>query len=183
MGQTYRILLTAFRGSSAEKLIGSFAENPHEDHRADSGIIDTTVWRTLLLPNDKVRDSQILIEHIAKEQFALVMSFGQRPNIKNKVHIETTARDGESKIITRFDCDRLCQVFGQSGLTAKISHNAGTSFCNRLYWNGLNYLAENRPDIKMVFIHIPYLKNITDFNSFGERIFQAFSRIQSMKIV
>lgn len=43
--------------------------------------------------------------------------------------------------------------------------------------------AENRPDLKMVFIHIPYLKNITDFNFFRERIFQAFSRIQSMKNV
>ena len=45
----------------------------------------------------------------------------------------------------------------------KNSKNAGTSYCNYIYYKALEYLQENRSDTKVVFIHIPYYKNISDF--------------------
>ena len=150
-----KILLTAFRGTSAELLV-----------RAMKG------YETLLLPNDKVKDSELLIEKIKKSDYDYIIAFGQRPNIKDRVHIETTARDGETRMNTDFDYERLQQAFLQNDIPAKLSHNAGTSFCNRLYWNGLRYLSEQQEDrkTKMVFVHVPFAKNISDFESFKERI-------------
>lgn len=155
IGYSKKILLTAFCNSSAELLIR-----------------DTEEFRTLLLPNDKVKDSEILIDVIANEQFDYVISFGQRPNIKNKVHIETTAKDGDFHIDTGIDCEKIKQLFEKKGMEAKISHNAGTSFCNKLYLNGLKYIRQNDLDTKMVFVHIPFKKNISDFDTFRRQLFE-----------
>lgn len=150
-----KILLTAFRGTSSEALLENITE-----------------YEILLLPNDKVKDSQMLIEAISKVHFDYVISFGQRPNIKDKVHIETTARDKTKQLQTDFDCERIRQMFETHGLVAKLSENAGTSFCNRLYWNGLKHISEKHLETQMVFIHVPYEKNITDFEGFQEKIFE-----------
>ena len=144
------ILLTAFCGTSAESLVKS-----------------TTAYKTLILPNDKIKDSEKLIDAILVEKPDYVISFGQRPNIKDKVHIETKAKDREFSIGTNFDYDKLKQLFEQNGIVSKISNNAGTSFCNQLYLNGLKYISQNKLNTKMVFVHIPFEKNISDFESFS----------------
>lgn len=155
-----KVLLTVFRGSSAEQLI-KYAEE----------------FDILILPNDKVKDSVILINRIADDIYDYVFSFGQRPNIKNKVHIETTGRNGLTSVKTDFDCEQLQKLFESNGITAKISHNAGTLFCNSLYYNGMNCIQQNNLKTKMVFIHIPLLKNIDNFDSFFTMIIDTISRI------
>lgn len=150
-----RILLTAFRGTSAEVLVTQ--ENIKKR------------YEILLLPSDRVKDSELLIEALKQEHFDYVISLGQRPNIKGKVHIETRAgKDGEF-LDTAFDCASLKDIFEQNGLPAKLSSNAGTSFCNELYRNGLMYISENKLDTKMVFIHVPFVKNISDMGEFVRR--------------
>jgi len=150
-----KILLTAFYGTSAEHLIKNVKD-----------------YEILLLPNDKVRDSKLLIERISASDYDYIIAFGQRPNIKDKVHIETTARDGGICLRTEFDYRLLQKIFLQNGIPAKLSYHAGTSFCNRLYWSGLRYLAENREAkrTKMVFVHVPFEKNVHDFENFKEKV-------------
>ena len=155
------ILLTAFRDTSSELLLKEFNEFP-----------------VLVLPNDKARDSELLIEMLSKTHYDYVLSFGQRPNIKDKVHVETTARDGELRLDTVFDCERLRLLFEQNGIQAKLSHNAGTSFCNKLYWNGLKYIEENELETKMVFVHVPFVKNIKDFELFRQRIYNTLKVLE-----
>lgn len=152
-----KILITAFRGTSAQSLA--------------KRIIGC---KTLFLPNDKVKDSELLIQAISDESFDEVICFGQRPLIRDQVHIETTARDQTFSIDTNYDCEKLKRLLEANGITVKISHNAGTSFCNRLYLNGLKYVLQNNLETKMVFIHIPLAKNITDFDRFCERILDVF---------
>ena len=164
MEDSKNILLTAFCGTSAEWLIK-----------------DAERYKTLFLPNDKIRDSEKLINTIINEKFAYVLSFGQRPNIRDKVHIETTARDAESAIVTDFDCRKLKDIFEQNGIVSKISHNAGTSFCNQLYFNGLRYISQNSLELKMVFVHIPFMKNMVDFDGFRQRIFRVIEEIAKEK--
>lgn len=83
------ILLTAFCGTSAARML-----EKEQD------------CRTLFLPNDKVRDSEILIDAISKETFGYVICFGQKPLIADKVSIETTAGHGEISIRTNFDYEK-----------------------------------------------------------------------------
>lgn len=155
------ILLTAFCGSSSELLLKG-----------------TEIYETLILPNDKVKDSEKLINAISKGKFDYIISFGQRQNIKNKVHIETRAHYKEFYISTNFACDKLDMLFKQSKIISRISHNAGTSFCNELYLNGLKYIFQKNLDTKMIFLHIPFSKNIDDFNRFSKQIFDVIAGIE-----
>ncbi len=148
------ILLTAFCNTSAELLL------KHKNN-----------WKTLVLPNDKIKDSEILIDALARENFKYVFCFGQKPIIKNKINIETTARKDELTINTDFDCEKMRELFENINIDSKVSHNAGTSFCNRLYYNGLRYIIQNNMKTQIAFIHIPFKKNINDFNCFCDKIF------------
>ena len=152
-----RILVTAFCGTSAELLV--------------KGIEPDLPCKVLYLPNDKIKDFKLLINALKQEQYDYVISLGQRPNIKDKVHIETKARKGEMCLETGFDCVKLKDMFEQSGLCVKLSDNAGTSFCNELYWNGLRYIEECQLDTKMVFLHVPFEKNISDVEEFRRNIY------------
>ena len=151
-----RILMTAFCGTSAELLV--------------KGIELDSKCQVLYLPNDKVKDSELLLEALQQEQFDYVISFGQRPNIKDKVHIETTARKDGNALITVFEYERLKCCLEQNGLLVKISDNAGTSHCNELYWNGMRYILEKKLDTRMVFLHVPFEKNISKITLFEEAL-------------
>ncbi|MBR6537884.1 MAG: hypothetical protein IKT67_11875 [Lachnospiraceae bacterium] len=135
-------------------------------------------FSVVILPNDKVRDSEILIKTLSGTHFDYVLSFGQRPSIKDKVHIETTARDGELRRDTAFDGEKLRLLFEQNDIPTKLSHNAGTSFCNCLYWGVLKFIEEKELDTKMVFVHVPFIKNIGDFELFRQRIYNTIKLLE-----
>lgn len=158
-----RILLTAFCGTSAELLV--------------KGIEPDSKCQVLYLPNDKIKDSELLIDALQQEQFDYVISFGQRPNIKDKVHIESRARKSELGLETAFDCEKLKCTMEQVGLSVKLSCNAGTSYCNELYWNGLRYIEENRLDTKMVFVHVPFEKNISNAEEFIQKTYTGLKEL------
>lgn len=151
-----KILLTAFRGTSAAYLLDGITE-----------------CDMLLLPSHRIRDSQMLVTALSTKYYDYVVSVGQKPNIRDKVHIETTARNKEFTIETPFNCNLFIKAFQKNGLRARLSHNAGTSFCNRLYLNGLMYIAENNMDTRMVFLHVPYMKNMTEQECFRNRFQKA----------
>lgn len=146
------ILLTGFGGTSSELLVKKASH------------------KSLILPSDKIVDSQLLIEEVRLRKYDYVISFGQKPNIKDKLYIETTARDMAKRLDTNLECDKLRKAFEKNKLSVHISDNAGTSFCNTLYWNGLKYIYNKGIDTKMIFIHIPFCKNIIDPEGFYNRI-------------
>ena len=78
------ILLTGFRGTSSELLV----------KKAD--------YQTMILPNDKVLDSQLLLAELELQHYEYIFSFGQKPNIKDKVYVEAAARNGKNSIPTDF---------------------------------------------------------------------------------
>ncbi|MBQ8780734.1 MAG: hypothetical protein IJZ72_03575 [Oscillospiraceae bacterium] len=153
-----KILLTAFKNTSSEKLIGYFDEG----------------FAKLILENDKRKSEQQLKNALEKDAYSVVLSFGQRPVMKNKLAIETCAKDGERIICTDFDCDDLKNTLAACGIEAKLSSNAGTSFCNNIYRFGLEYL--NTFETQMVFVHMPFEKNISDFDMFAECVKKAVSK-------
>lgn len=158
-----QVLITAFLGTSAEVLV----RNVKFDLQ----------YKILYLPNDKKKDSELLIAALEQEEYDTVISIGQCPNIKDKVHIEMRATKGDLSIDTAFECEKLKEAFEQAGLVAKLSYNAGTSFCNELYWNGLQYLKENKLDTKMVFLHVPFGKNISDAEVLKQKLYAGLKGI------
>ena len=39
-----------------------------------------------------------------------------------------------------------------------ISYHAGTFICNEIYYRALEYINNNKLNIKCIFVHIPYIK-------------------------
>ncbi len=142
------ILIAAFEGTSAEVLT------------------EGSSFDTLLLPSDKIRDSELLFSEMQSRSYDLVIAIGQKPVIKNKVYIETAARMNGVVYETDFDCGRLKGLFEEQGIAAKISRNAGTSYCNSIYWHGMSYIKERGLAAKIVFVHVPFEKNIYDMDAF-----------------
>lgn len=148
------ILMTGFRGTSSELLI----------KKADC--------KSLILPNDKNLDAKILLTQIqgSPESIKYIFSFGQKPNIKDKIYIETAARNGSKCLYTDLAYDKLEDALRTEHIEVWLSDHAGTSFCNALYWNVLKYIYEQGLQTKMIFLHIPFRKNITASGDFYERI-------------
>lgn len=148
-----KVLLVAFRNSSAEKLVSYCGGDK------------------LIVENDKIKCAAELESVIKQGKYSYIFCFGQRPNIKDKVHIETQAKIGNNICETNLDCEKLQLLFEQNGITAKLSHNAGTSYCNHIYYSGLASL--NNMKTAIVFVHIPFEKNITAFADFSQKVNKA----------
>ena len=152
-----KILLTAFKGTSSEKLISCFSSEFHK----------------LILENHKEKSVEQLVQLLERNNFDYVISFGQKPVIRDKLYIELTGKINNISYKTDFDADSLKELLFHAGFEVHISNNAGTSFCNNIYANGLKYIRDNACKTKMLFIHVPFEKNISDFDDFSERLITA----------
>ena len=144
-----KILLTAFKNTSSEALIKSIKG-----------------YDRLILENDKIKSVNQLEQTLQNEDFRYILSFGQRPVIKDKIHIEDRASVNGEALETSFDITRIKQAFDDHKIVVKLSHNAGTSYCNNIFYHGMKMIAKNHLNTKMVFIHIPFMKNISNSADF-----------------
>ena len=144
-----QVLLTAFKNTSSEILVKSIK-----------------TYDRLVLENDKIRSVKQLEEKTQKENYRYIFSFGQRPLIKNKLHIESSAEISGEVLETEFNAEKLKKAFEDCGAAVMLSHYAGTSYCNNIYFYGMKMIAERCSNAEMIFIHIPYMKNISNYAEF-----------------
>ena len=144
------LTILAFKNTSAELLV--------------EGIDFPTVF----LPSDKTKDSEIAKTEIEKS--SVVICFGQKPQIKNKICLELIAKNQDEIISTNFKIDSFNKQLEQNNILYSESQNPGTSYCNLVYWNGLNYIKDQNLNCKFLFIHIPFEKNINNIAELQEKL-------------
>ena len=154
--------MTAFKNTSSEMLLKSIYG-----------------FDFLIFDNDKIASVSQLEKALQTVIYRYIFSFGQRPLIKNKIHMENRALVGGEVLDTSFDTAKLKEAFEDCGISVKVSNNAGTSYCNNIYFHGMKMLAEKYLNTKMVFIHIPYMKNISRSADFFKSIEKAISKFLS----
>jgi pyrrolidone-carboxylate peptidase len=145
-----KVTLLAFKNTSAELLVCGMD------------------FPTVFLPSDKIRDSEIAKEEIQKS--SIIICFGQKPQIKNKICLELIAKNNGSTIATNFDIESFKEKLEQQNISYSESLNPGTSYCNLVYWNSLNYIKDNNLSCKFLFIHIPFEKNISNISELREKL-------------
>ena len=145
-----KLTILAFKNTSAEHLV--------------KGLDFSTVF----LPSDKIKDSEIARAEIEKSD--IVICFGQKPQIKNKICLELIAKNQGEIIKTNFDLEPLKHLLETNNIPYSESHNPGTSYCNLVYWNSLNYIKDQKLNCKLLFIHIPYEKNIDNILTLQEKL-------------
>lgn len=139
-----RVLAAGFEGddNSAKVLLDRLPDSIHK----------------LYLKNNK----QVSVAQLLKtaEKYDAIVMFGQKTVLKNKVSVERRAALNGERLCPDFDFEGI-QNFFADRYPLKFSDNAGTSYCNHLYYHAIKELSETNK--KLVFIHVPMLKNIADF--------------------
>ena len=145
-----KVTILAFKDTSAEQLVKDLD------------------FPTVLLPSDKILDSEIAIDEIQKS--SCIICFGQKPQIKNQICLELIAKNQNEILTTNFEIDSFKQALKEHKLPYSESRNPGTSYCNLVYWNSLNYIKEKNLDCKFLFIHIPFLENMNNLSELQEKL-------------
>lgn len=151
------VLLTAFRGTSSEKLLAAFDDT----------------YIKIILENDKNISAKQLVNAFEINKINYIFSFGQKPVIKDKIYIETTGKINGDVYNTDFDVGKFTSALEDCELSVRVSHNAGTSYCNHIYAYGLKYISENQYNTQMVFLHVPFEKNISDIENYSKNLFKS----------
>ena len=123
---------------------------------------------TVLLPSDKIKDSEIAITKIQTSE--KIICFGQKPQIKNKICLELVARDNDAFLPTNFEIETLKTKLKANNITYSESQNPGTSYCNLVYWNALKFIKDTKCNCKFLFIHIPFEQNIGNISELREKL-------------
>ncbi len=113
----------------------------------------------LILPNDRQKSAELLLETIRKVDAVCVIMLGQKPCIKDKIAVEPTAERCGNVLRTSLDVTVTAQKIKENGYTAYISKGCGNSFCNHIYYECLE------SGTNCIFLHIPQLKNISDITA------------------
>lgn len=117
----------------------------------------------LYLKNDFRISEKQLENKLNKKIYDELIMFGQKPIIKN-IYIETIAHKKQYTYSTNYNYDKLIEYINIRNYNTVISNNAGNYLCNNIYYHALKLEKEKYNNLKIIFIHIPELKNISDIN-------------------
>ena len=92
-----------------------------------------------------------------KEEYDLIVMFGLDTSLKDAVRIENVAEWQSERIITKLACDAICKSMVAYGIPYVVSNIPTRYLCNAAYFHMLQKFAG-----KVVFIHIPSLKNMSE---------------------
>ena len=136
-----------------------FAGFDGEDNPARQLVLSVSApCRKVILPNDNEKSAALMRAEIARKPAAVIMT-GQKPAIHSKIAVERFAKtvSGE-RLETAFDCGAAVRFFRENGYGAYLSSGAGNSYCNAVYAAVLRIFPCG------LFLHIPILENISDFD-------------------
>lgn len=143
-----KILFTAFNGkTNSSKLL----------------LDKINATNKLYLKNSFTSSVSELESELENNHYDLVISFGQLRLKRDTIQIEEGAMlDKEYK--TNYDYSNIKSELEDCGYKVRISR-FNSYLCNNLYYHGLKYIDDNNLKTKMIFIHIPKIKNITNIDT------------------
>lgn len=146
-----KILYTAFNGKTNSSKV--LLDNIRSDNK-------------LYLKNSFNTSVEQLYTELNNKMYDIIISFGQAPLDMDTIKIETIA-SGEKQYKTNYDYKDIESSLKEE-FNVLISKDAGNYLCNNIYYYCLKYIDENKLDTRMIFIHIPKIKNISDINKLSK---------------
>lgn len=96
------------------------------------------------------------IEDLA-DYYDYVLMFGVDKNLKDSVRIESVAERDGICLLSDLNLDEISKRLSVAGVKNYISNSSTHYLCNEAYWFSLQKYKR-----KVVFIHIPTVKNTSD---------------------
>ena len=118
----------------------------------------------LILPNDKEKAAELLLETMDKTKAVCVVILGQKPCIKDKIAVEPTAERCGNVLHTSLDVTVTAEKIRGNGYDAYISKGCGNSYCNHVYYACLE------SGVNCILLHIPQMKNISDISALTKAV-------------
>ena len=140
-----KILYTAFIGKNNSSKI----------------LLDNLNCENKLYLKNSFKTSVIQLQKELKNNYDLIISFGQAPLNNNTIKIETIGK-GNNHYKTNYDFSNLKDKLEELGFNVIISNDDGNYLCNHIYYHGLKYISINNLNCNMIFIHIPKIKKISN---------------------
>lgn len=137
-------------------------------------LIDCPPEDKLLLKNSFKSAPAALNDKLSSDAYDLAILFGQRKILRDRrksnqtdktlaaLRLETVARDNRVAYHTEVNFPELVERLTTAGLDPIISKDAGRYLCNNLYFQALKYADEKPLRTKIIFIHIPKLRQNPD---------------------
>ena len=172
-----KMLVTAFDpfgGETVNPALEAVRQLPRE--------IDGVAVVTCEIPTVFGKCVDVLLAAVEREKPDAVLCVGQaggRPNItveriaincddarikdnKGNQPIDCKiAADGANAYFSTLPIKAMVQDMLAAGIPAAVSNTAGTFVCNHLMYGALHYATNKRPNIRVGFVHIPYLPQQT----------------------
>ena len=133
-----KILYTAFNGKNNSSKI----------------LLDNLDVDNKLYLKNSFKTSIIQLQNELKNNYDLIISFGQAPLNNNTIKIETIGK-GNNHYKTNYDFNDLKNKLEASSFNVIISNDAGNYLCNHIYYHGLKYISDSKLKCDMIFVHIP----------------------------
>lgn len=167
-----KILLTGFDPFGDDKINPSIELVKRIDEKIDSAQIFK-----IEIPTVFKKSGEILEENIKKIRPDVILCIGQAggrsaisleriainiddarifDNLGEKPIDEKIRIDGENAYFSNLPIKKIVEEIKKENIPAEISNSAGTFVCNHLMYEAL-YLAKKYKNIRVGFIHIPYL--------------------------
>lgn len=155
----------------------------------------------LYLDNDKEKSCLQLERAIKADEFGCIILLGQKPLLKDKISIELVARKGiddclkDEKNIrqlaienereirelqTNFDYVWLQKLLFGCNIDFVLSKKAGNSYCNHIYSFALSKLENVQAYPKIIFLHLPQMKNFFSFDKMVKGFSEILNIIKNM---
>lgn len=122
--------------------------------------INTSMDNKLYLKNSFKTSVEQLEKKIIKNEYDLIISFGQCPLDFNVIKLETNGKSDKENLSTMYDLTSFKNNLQNNNYKVILSNDAGNYLCNNIYYHGLKIIRNNNLKCNMIFIHIPMLENI-----------------------
>lgn len=138
--------------------------NPRDNNSSCVLLEDLPNTRCFLFTNDfAVIDKEI--DTIFEEHWDKIVMFGQKPVIK-RLSVDKCAKFSDEILWSNYDFIGLKSILTENKIDFKWSENPGHSYCNYAYFRLLKKIQGSQSNTKVVFIHIPYVKNFVSYDAF-----------------
>jgi hypothetical protein len=122
-----------------------------------------------------------LNERLMAGSFDYALVFGQAP-IVDCVRIETIGkrtRPPLQAIGAACDYGALIRILKRAGFKVEMSCDAGTYFCNNVYYYGLKTIHEKNLKTNLMFMHIPMLGDIGNMGNLAAALNDYIMRVRT----
>ena len=159
---------TKLRGKHSNILITSFKGKNNSSNLLLHKIRTSKNIDKIELTNS-FKTSESELSKKLSNNYKYVIALGQKPLV-NELYIELKAKKNSTILDTNFPLKEIKKLFMDNNINYLISENAGNYLCNNIYYEGLNYIKQNKLDTKMIFIHVPSINQGFDFDKLAKVI-------------